>query len=53
MSAVFYLLVLILAFGGCYAVYRLGVASVRLIRWRVVASECRIPNRPQYRRRPF
>jgi hypothetical protein len=50
MEAVFYLLVGIIAFAACYAVYGLGVASARLIRCCFVAGErCS----PQHRRRPF
>jgi hypothetical protein len=50
MSTVFYILMGIIAFGACYAVYGLGVAIARLIRCRFVASEqCRA----QQRRRAF
>ena len=50
MSTVFYILIGLIAFGACYAVYGIGVAIARLIRCRFVASEhCRA----QQRRRAF
>jgi len=50
MTTVFYILIGIIAFGACYAVYGIGVAIARLIRCRFVASEhCRA----QQRRRAF
>jgi len=50
MSAVFYVSVGIIAFGACYAIYGLGVAIARLIRYRSVAGE---RSRAQQRRRAF
>jgi hypothetical protein len=50
MSAVFYLLIGIIAFGACYAVYGLGVVIARLIRCRSIKGEC---YSAQHRRRPF
>ena len=49
MSAVFYLLIGIMAFGACYAVYGLGVVIARQIRCRSI-KDC---YSAQHRRRPF
>jgi hypothetical protein len=50
MSTVFYILIGLIAFGACYALFGFGVAIARLIRCRLVASErCRT----QQRRRAF
>ena len=50
MSAVFYILIGLITFGACYALFGVGVAITRLIRCRFVASEhCRT----QQRRRAF
>jgi hypothetical protein len=50
MSALLYLLIGIMAFGACYAVYGLGILIARSIRYRSIKDEC---YSAQHRRRPF
>jgi len=41
MRTTVYLLMVIIAFGGCYAIYGLGVVAVRLLRSRVLTGRAR------------